>query len=296
MNTVSSKHKYIGVSSLLSVGILFGLSGVMAKYLSSSLNPYQVVEYRFVIALFSAFLMAMLLRKRVRFGEHDKRILALFSLSFPFSVILFTLAIFNTSVALAVFSFYIATLVSSFVLGKVFFDERIHIYKQVALILVLLAIFAFANPFREATLGIGFLYGLLSGVVQGIASSFQKRLSSSADRLSLLVAQTATGAILAALVLVTIGEPLAVQLSGFDWLVATIFGVSMLIISYLFLVGFKYTNLNTGSILVSSELFFGPLFALVLLGEALGMHVLLGGVLTIVAAVFAHLPAPKKLS
>ena len=133
MNTVSSKHKYIGVSSLLSVGILFGLSGVMAKYLSSSLNPYQVVEYRFVIALFSAFLMAMLLRKRVRFGEHDKRILALFSLSFPFSVILFTLAIFNTSVALAVFSFYIATLVSIVLIGTEFWkplDSYIRYYLE----------------------------------------------------------------------------------------------------------------------------------------------------------------------
>ena len=288
--------KYIGICSLLAVGVLFGLSGVMAKYLSSSLNPYQVVEYRFVIALFSALLIAMLLRKRIRFGEHDKRTLVLFALSFPVSVILFTLAIFNTSVALAVFSFYIATLVSSFVLGRVFFGERIYIYKQIALVLVLLAIFAFANPFQEAALGIGFLYGLLSGVVQGIASSFQKKLSSSTDRMSLLVAQTAAGAMLAALVLISINEPLVVSLSGFDWFVATVFGVSMLMISYLFLVGFKYTNLNTGSILVSSELFFGPLFALVLLGETLGVHVLLGGVLTIVAAVFANLPAPKKLS
>ena len=157
-----------------------------------------------------------------------------------------------------------------------------------------MAVFVFANPLGEASPGIGFLYGILSGVVQGIASSFQKKLSSSTDRVSLLVIQAASGVVLASAVLLLTGEPLAISLSGFDWAVAVVFGISMLLISYLFLVGFKYTNLNTGSILVSSELFFGPFFALLLLNETLGNHVLLGGVLTIIAAVFANLSEPRR--
>lgn len=289
-------HKLIGTGSLLLVGILFGLSGVMAKYLSGSLNPYQVVEYRFAIALLAALMIVVFLRKKIRFGNHDKKTLVLFAISFPISVILFTLAIFNTSVAMAVFSFYIATLISSFVLGRLFFGERIHVYKQIAFVLVLLAIFVFTDPFGTSTLGVGFLFGLLSGVVQGIASSFQKKLSGATDRLSLLVLQTASGMVLAAIVLLVIQEPLVVGLSGFEWLVAAIFGVSMLAISYLFLVGFKYTNLNTGSILISSELLFGPLFALLLLGEGLGMHVVIGGVLIGVATIFSHIAEPRKKS
>ena len=294
MNRTSSKHIYIGIGSLLTVGVLFGLSGVMAKYLSGSLNPYQVVEYRFAIALFAVLLIAVLSRRRLQFGEHDKKTLALFALSFPASVILFTLAIFNTSVALAVFSFYIATLVSSFVIGRLYFGERVHRYKQIALALIVLAIFVFSNPFGEVALGIGFIYGLLSGVVQGIASGFQKKLSKSTDRISLLIVQTAVGAMLAAVILLFTREPMVVLLAPFDWLVVAIFGASMLAISYLFLVGFKYTNLNTGSILVSSELFFGPFFALLLLGEVLSLHVIIGGVLTIVAAVFANMPEPDR--
>jgi len=291
---ISSSHKLIGTGSLLLVGILFGLSGVMAKYLSDSLNAYQVVEYRFAIALLAALALAVVLRKKLQFGEHDKKSLALFAVSFPISVILFTLAIFNTSVALAVFSFYIATLVSSFVLGRLFFGEHIHIYKQIAFALVLLAIFVFTDPLGTSTLGIGFVFGLLSGIVQGIASSFQKKLSGTTDRLSLLVVQTVAGAALAAVVLLAIGEPLFVGLSGFDWLIAGIFGMSMLAISYLFLVGFKYTNLNTGSILVSSELLFGPLFAFLLLSETLGTHAIVGGILTAIAAIFAHIAEPRK--
>ena len=276
------------------VGVLFGLSGVMAKYLSDSLNPYQVVEYRFAIALLAALVIVAILRKKIQFGDHDKKTLAGFAISFPISVILFTLAIFNTSVALAVFSFYIATLVSSFIFGRLFFGERIHIYKQLAFGFVLLAIFVFTDPLGTSNLGIGFVFGLLSGIVQGIASSFQKRLSTATDRLSLLVFQTASGMIFAAVILLVMQEPLVASLTGFEWLVAAVFGVSMLAISYLFLVGFRHTNLNTGSILVSSELLFGPLFALLLLGEELQAQVIIGGVLIGIATIFSNIADPNN--
>lgn len=64
-----------------------------------------MVEYRFAIALLAALLIVVVLRKKVQFGGHNKRTLVLFAVSFPVSVILFTLAIFNTSVALAFFLF-----------------------------------------------------------------------------------------------------------------------------------------------------------------------------------------------
>ena len=131
-------------------------------------------------------------------------------------------------------------------------------------------------------------------MVQGIASAFQKKLSNTTDKLSLLVVQTFAGFTLASVILLATQEPVFIALSGFDWVIAVIFGLLMLAISYLFLVGFKYTNLNTGSILVSSELLFGPLFAFLLINETLGLHILIGGVFTVLAAVFANIPAPKQ--
>jgi drug/metabolite transporter (DMT)-like permease len=64
----------------------------------------------------------------------------------------------------------------------------------------------------------------------------------------------------------------------------------MLAIMYLFLVGYKHTNLNVGSILVSSELFFAPLLAFMLLSEHIAANVLAGGVLTVVAAILVSVP------
>jgi drug/metabolite transporter (DMT)-like permease len=283
------KKEIIGPLSLLLIGVLFGLSGVIAKYLSAWLNPYQVVEYRFLIAFISAFLVLLITRQKISFNKIEPKTLLLFAITFPISVIFFTLSIFNTSVSLAVFSFYLATLVSSFIIGRIYFGEKITKNKKIALFFVLLAVVAFTNPFQNFNVQLGFVFGIISGIFQSIASSFQKIVGKSTNRIGLLILQTLTGIVVAMVVLAIIGENFFPLLPMSALLVVVFFGIIFLSISYLFLVGFKYTNLNVGSILVSTELFFGPFFAFLFLSENLTLIELLGGLFIASAVVFSSL-------
>jgi len=286
-------QKFIGPASLLFIGLLFGLSGVMAKYLSEWLSAYQVVEYRFAAALIGLLILILIFRPKISLKGLSKKVLFLYAVTFPLSVILFTLSIFNGSVALAVFSFYTATLVSSFIIGRVFFKEKIHVYKQLALVAILISVIAFTDPLHNLGLNLGLLFGILSGLVQGIASSFQKFLSNHANKTSLLLYQCLAGVTLAVIALAFVEEPFYVEIGAFQWLIVILFGFAMLAITYLFLIGFKYTNLNTGSVLISSELFFGPFFAFILLSEQLSFGILIGGIFTAIAVVLSSLNAPK---
>ena len=290
---LTSYQKFIGATSLLVIGLLFGLSGVMAKYLAAWLSAYQVVEYRFAIALIGLLILILIFRPKVSLKGLSKKVLLLYAITFPLSVILFTLSIFNGSVALAVFSFYTATLASSFIIGRIFFNEKIYIYKQLALVAILISVIAFTDPLHNLGLNLGLMFGLLSGLVQGIASSFQKLLSNHANKTSLLLYQCLAGVVLAVIALAWAKEPLFVEIGMFQWLVVILFGLAMLAITYLFLVGFKYTNLNTGSVLVSSELFFGPFFAFVLLSEQLSVGILVGGLFTVVAVILSSFNEPR---
>jgi drug/metabolite transporter (DMT)-like permease len=280
--------KYMGPGSLLLIGILFGISGVIAKYLSSFLNPYQVVEYRFGIAFLVSLIILFITKQQFSFSKIDKKTLLLFAITFPVSVIFFTLAIFNTTVSLAVFSFYIANLVSSFIWGHIYFKEKITRNKQIALLFILLALVTFTNPFSNFHIELGFVFGIISGLFQTIASSYQKIVGAKTNRIGLLIIQTLAGTAIAAATLLLTQAPLFVAIPQITLLITILFGLIFLAISYLFLVGFKSTNLNVGSILVSSELFFGPFFAFILLSEGLTVIELLGGVLTGVAVYFAN--------
>lgn len=280
--------KYIGEGSLLLIGLLFGLSGVIAKYLSSWLDPYQVVEYRFFIAFVSAIVVFVLSGQKLNFKRVNVKTLILFAVTLPISSILFTLAIFNSSVSLAVFSFYISNLASSFVVGKLFFGEEITSDRKIALFFIVLAIVAFTNPFDHFVIKIGFVYGILSGIFQTLASTFQKLVGQSADRMGLLIIQTLVGVILSVIAISVTGSNLVGSLPLSVGLIAIFFGVIYLLIAYLFLVGFKYVNLQIGSILVSTELFFGPFFAFLLLSEKLTNLELLGGLLIAIAVIFSN--------
>jgi drug/metabolite transporter (DMT)-like permease len=280
--------KYIGPASLLLIGALFGLSGVIAKYLSTWLDPYQVVEYRFFIAFIIAVFVLLITRQKLSFNKIDRKTLSAFAITFPISVIFFTLAIFNTTVSLAVFSFYIATLVSSFAVGKIYFKEEINTNKKIALFFILIAVILFTEPFNGFSLQSGFLFGLISGVFQTIASAFQKIVGQSTNRISLLIIQTLAGTGISALAIYMTGGLFFPVIPQSGFLVALFFGAIFLAISYLFLVGFKYTNLNVGSILVSTELFFGPFFAYLFLSEKLTGLELLGGLSIAIAVIFSN--------
>ncbi|MEN9327242.1 MAG: hypothetical protein RI947_50 [Candidatus Parcubacteria bacterium] len=282
-------NKYIGPLSLLTIGILFGLSGVIAKYLSSWLNPYQVIALRFAGAFIMAYSVVLFTGQKIKFKKLNKQTLLLFAVSFPISVIFFTLSVFYTKVSLAVFSFYIANLVSSFICGSVFFKETIERKKQITLLCIMAALICFTNPFQGFTLNIGFIFGLISGVLQTIASIFQKILGESTDRLGLVMIQTLAGCVMAVIVLIFTHTLTIPWMPLTAWGVIALFGAMFLAISYLFLIGFQKTNLNVGSILVSSELLFGPLFALLLLNEMPSGLELLGGIFTIVAVVIANI-------
>jgi drug/metabolite transporter (DMT)-like permease len=278
----------VGSGSLLLVGIFFGLSGVIAKYLSTWLNPYQVVEYRFVIAFIFSLLLLITTKQKISFKKIDLKTLGIFAITFPISVIFFTLAIFNTSVSLAVFSFYTSTLVSSFIIGKIFFGEEITLNKKISLLFILLAVLVFTNPFSGFSIQLGFFFGIISGLFQTIASSFQKIVGKSTNRIGLLIIQTLAGIFISATALLLQGQNLLVVLPHVPLIITILFGIIFLTISYLFLVGFKYVNLNVGSVLVSSELFFGPFFAFVFLSEGLTQLELIGGLFVVLAVLFSN--------
>lgn len=242
----------LGSLSLLLVGILYGLSGVIAKYLSAWLNPYQVIEARFAVAWIIAIFILILSQKKIGLRKTNLKSLIPFAIAFPISAIFFTLSVFHTTVSVAVFSFYIANLVASFILGRFVFNERVTRNKKLALVSIVLAVIALTNPFDNFSLQLGFLFGLLSGTIQAIASTFQKIVSQTTNRLGLVIIQTFTGIVISAAILLVTNQPLLFFLPPIPLLVVIGFGAIFLAISYLFLIGFKYINLNTGSILVSS--------------------------------------------
>lgn len=278
-----------GYVSLLLVGIFFGISGPLAKYLSPWANAYQAVALRFGIALLFAILATIFTKTGTKTKSNLKFFdTSLFAISFPLSTIFFTLSVFNTKISLAIFSFYIANLVSSFVLGKIFFKEQINKQKAISLVLILISLGFFTDIASNFSIDLGFMYGLISGVLQTVTSIFQKRLIG-INRLNLVKIQTFTGLVFA-IIFMYFTSSLNLPVLPIDGIiVATVYGLLFLIISYLLLIGFQKTDINIGSMLVSTELFFGPLFAFIIFKETLSISEIIGSIFVILAVINLNL-------
>ncbi len=286
----------IGPSSLLSVGILYGLLGSATKYLGRSINAYQVIEYRFGIACLAAIVIMLVTGRKIKFKHVDISVLIIFLITFPAATIIYTVALFHTSVAVASFSFFASLVIAQFVIGRIFFHEKLDTYKAFAFAAAVISILAFTDPFHGFELSTGLLLGLLSGLIEAVASGYQKHVSGATDKLSLLMLQSLAGTVIVLFILGHSHATVLPILHGYELLAGILVGLATLAIMALFLVGYKYTNLHLGSIIVSSELIFSPLFAYLLLGENIPRNVFVGGMFTLASAVLVSLPAKKSFN
>lgn len=283
------KREHKGAFALLLAGFMYALQAIFPKYLSSFLGPYETITLRFLVAFIIVGMIVIITKKKISFNYSNthKKNLVVYALAFPVSAVLFTLAVFYTKVSLAIFSFYIANVVSSFIVGYLFLGERFTVNRTVALVLSLLALVCFTNPFVGFSVDIGFLIGLFSGIVQTVAVINQKKVSVGSAT-NLVVFQTAVSTIVGILIiLVTKSSIHITNLPPLGILISVLYGASFAAVSYLMVYGFRNAKLSIGTVMVSSELFFGPLLAFFIFAEHLSVLQLLGGFFTILAIVFA---------
>lgn len=277
--------KQKGNLALLTTGFLFGASSPLAKLLSPYLSAFGVVGSRFLFALPFAVGTLFFSKEKLNVRQDNLGRLAFFAFIFPISVIFYTLALFYTKVSLAIFSFYIANLLSSLVLGKILHKERFDASKKIAFFLSFVAVVIFTKPFNSFIFDIGMVFGYVSGIIQTFASHYQKKYSNTINEKTLSLAQIIGGILVGLGIAFSIGDFGLFKLPLHGLGIAVIFGFVIYLINLLLIYGFKRADIGTGTILMSSELIFGPIMAYVLFSEVLGTSEMIGGLFALVATI-----------
>ncbi len=135
----------------------------------------------------------------------------------------------------------------------------------------------------------GFVYVLIAGVIQSLSSAYKKKIDSNVPQLSLSLLQTFVGIIVALIAMVASGYSMPTAISSLDVGVILLFGVMFLGITYLSIIGYQNFNLNLGSLVVSSELLFGPLTAWLIFAEKLTLMEFVGALFIAFALVISNM-------
>ncbi len=284
---INDKSK--GFWALLGAGAIFGSFGIWIKLLSSELSNFQQIAYRNFIALFIAVLIVWYFKIGISLGRVDKKHLIRFGISFPLSVIFFTYSFVVTKIVLGIFSFYVGSILFSLILGIYLFKEKIDTKKVISLIMVLVGLLFFILPVGIDKIDRGIVFGLVAGFFDAVANSYRKYLSGKMHRI-LLTAIPLFGGLLISVILMLINkQPLISPISTNGMIVGLVFGVLLFVVNYLTFVGFSNFDLNLGTIVISSELFFASLFGYLVFNEIPLKNEVIGGVIIILAIVVSNI-------
>jgi drug/metabolite transporter (DMT)-like permease len=269
-----------GLGLMLLSGIIFSFADILTKHLSSFFSPTQIAFARF---LFGGFILwPILSSQEISLRGNQTRILILrgFFGTLSFFCLLKSIAMIPLSNAIVLlYTFPLFTFFFSFL----FFRTGVEMGEIFLIGIGLLGIYIFVNPDFHS-FNTGYIYGLLSGCLGGMAMVFIYKA------LIIYFYFCLIGGI--------ISFPFWVQ--GFK-IPEAHRGILLVLVALLLLIGqllmnhgFKYCKASEGSLILMSEIVFAGVAGVLLFKDPITYHFIVGGFLIIGSGVGLNLMSRRS--
>jgi drug/metabolite transporter (DMT)-like permease len=270
-----------GLGLMLLSAITFSFADILTKHLSSFFSPIQIAFVRFLFG--GLVLWPILSLKGISLRGNQTRILVLRGLfgTLAFFCLLKSIAMVplsNAIVLLYTFPLF------AFLFTILFFRTGVEIGEILLIGIGSLGIYIFVNPDFHS-FNIGYIYGLLSGCLGGMAIVFIYKARQTNGPLIIYFYFCLIGGI--------ISFPFWVQ--GFKIPEAQ-WGMPLVLVAFLLLVGqvlmnhgFKYCKAAEGSLIMMSEIVFAGVGGVLLFKDPITYHFIVGGFLIIGSGVGLNL-------
>ncbi len=284
-----------GFLSLLTSGLILALFGLFARLLSHYVGNFTQVGMRMLLA--TIIVLPFIIAKKISIkARYDNLLLFIvFILSFPIYIIFFTISVNTTKVANAFFYLFISSMVTAYIVGFIWFKEKIDLQKFIVAILLFVGLLLFSYPFNLSQNFIGITTGLLGGFFWGISNATRKFYVDKMNNWLVIVYQMFFGALISFSLAFLFGEFLKNNWQVFPLFLLVIYAIGMVFIQTLLFIGFKNFNLNLGSIVLASQLVFVLIIGIIILKEMPTSTELMGAIAISGAIVFSKLDTAKYI-
>lgn len=292
-------NSFLGLGALLLSALIFSSFGLWIRLLNQSLSVFQQIVFRNFLGMALAAVLIIATKKSLELGvlkKISKWNLFLYTFSVPVSVIFFNFSVLQTKLAVATFSFYLGSIALGLIFGATVFKETLNLTRKLSLILALAGLLSFLYPFSLEGFNWGFLWGLTAGLLDGLANVFRKSLGGKIEKMTLVLLTMLGGMFVSSLIPVFLGGNLfpAKNLSVNVWLVGLLFGFLLVAVNYLLLFGFQKFDLNLGSVVLASELFFSLIIGWLFFREIPTPNETVGGGLIALAVILPNLKLSRN--
>lgn len=279
--------KYTGESLVLISALMFGSYGIFSRLLANFDIFYQTFVRCFIITLI--FILYGLYKgqfKKIEPSDYKWFLSILTITNFTIAPIVY--AFQKLEIGTASFLFYASFTIFTYILGVIFFREKMTTVKLFSLSLAFVGLLLIFRIKFELAL----LFPILMAILNGFASGFEVTLS---KKISHKYSNTQINALVFGSIAVThlfisfvLGETMDAQLVTTALPVLLIFVAAAIIGMVTVIAGFKYVEPSTGALIGLMEIVFAVIFGYIFFSESLGASTILGGSLIILASVIPN--------
>lgn len=280
-----------GAVALIGAAGIYAFFNVMIREMSKMYGNQAQVAARFGVAL-SLLLILHIIRRRLPSipKEKIKNVVGL-GLTAASLVLLITISVNNTKIANSIFLLYAGSILGAFLLGTFVFRESVTKTKLISISLAVIGISLFL--FESGAFEIGLIAAFAAGCFDSIGNTLRKSLKG-INRNSLLVYQYSIMTTFAIILTFVMGSEIIKEVTSWGIFVTLVYAVLLITIGNLLLYGFQHFDVNIGTVVLASELFFALLFGYIFFNETSTPLELIGGLLIFSASTIAVLSNRTK--
>jgi drug/metabolite transporter (DMT)-like permease len=288
---VNYQNNNRGFALLLLAGFLYATYGVFSRIIGTDIATFYQYTTRaalvIVLLLTLLFFTSKTKAKRVN-PKHYKWIL-LQGIAAGLLTPTFFLSVNNLPLGTTIFLFYALGTIVNYILGSIVHHEKITSVKAVSLILGVIGVFLMSMESIKLNQPLYIIYALLSGVFFGLNLTSVKVLSNDYPNLQINLFNWTGVLIVSLLFSVLFSEAWTVPVVNDQWIANIALAIVSFCASMSTVTGFKYMELQKGSIVLLSELVFGVLIGWLLYKEIPTLLLALGSIFILSALILPNL-------
>lgn len=190
----------------------------------------------------------------------------------------------HLSIGTATLLFYAALVVGGYLLGKIFFNEKMTPVKIISLIVALLGIYVIYGFTLTSQQIVPATFTILAGLMGSATVVLPKKLTDNYNELQIMAGYFSFQVLINLPLALLLHDAVPALTLTVPWLAQFGYATAMLCANAAVIAGFSKLEPSVGSLLGLAEILFGILFGVMFFAETLGPSVIVGGVLIIISA------------
>ncbi len=291
----SNNSLFKGVIFLLASAFAYGTNGILYRFIGQYFQAFTQNWLKYLI-LISIYLFILLTHKKYWKKLNFKEALALFGWGVIGSTttVMSFIAFNHLAIGTTYFLTYASMVASGIIFGYFLYKDKLSVNKIIGLILILVGlilIYSFSIDSKQINyMFLILLAGGLIGLWNVLSKKFSNRYSTFQmlffDALPNILVGLSGAMFFHETVPNLIHTPAIFPLLGF--VIATLLATNFMVL------GFKYVDSQTGSMILPMEIVFGASFGFLVFGEVLSVTTLLGGFCILLATIIVTLGQKAK--